>query len=320
MKERIKELFQKEYPATHLYADRSTGQPAYHLGEIEEQNDIYMTLKTGEETDKGIITGICGSTSFWMILILGGGFLYKNNIEGALTAFGFCLALFIVPFLWEILHPLPLPILFNRRTREAYFIHQNMLHHTPWEGIQAVSYQFDMTGLYSGTMGHAALEVQMHRFREPEKQILVSLNMPMGRDIPTQQGIWEYIRAYMNEGPWFDRDGRHSDSDEYVRQCMKKTEHSLKNMFHGELRSFIYNDYPEGRSRWHVTSLFMLLGNMFIYPAFVIQEFTYDIARRRARNQWPDIVLERLRPDGPTTRLIDLEQPSPQSIPASGQA
>ncbi|WP_448680971.1 hypothetical protein [Pseudomonas nicosulfuronedens] len=40
---------------------------------------------------------------------------------------------------------------------------------------------------------------------------------------------------------------------------------------------------------------------------FKLQDFTYAIAKRRSRGQWPQLVEERLRPDGPTTRLVDLE-------------
>lgn len=39
-----------------------------------------------------------------------------------------------------------------------------------------------------------------------------------------------------------------------------------------------------------------------------IQEFTYNVAKRRSRNRWPQIVTKRLQADGPTTRLIDLER------------
>ncbi|WP_169338852.1 hypothetical protein [Stutzerimonas azotifigens] len=39
-----------------------------------------------------------------------------------------------------------------------------------------------------------------------------------------------------------------------------------------------------------------------------LQAYTYAIAKRRCCNRWPQIVTERLHPDGPTTRLIDLER------------
>lgn len=41
---------------------------------------------------------------------------------------------------------------------------------------------------------------------------------------------------------------------------------------------------------------------------FKLQDFTYAIAKRRSRGQWPQWVKERLHPDGPTTRLVDLER------------
>lgn len=39
-----------------------------------------------------------------------------------------------------------------------------------------------------------------------------------------------------------------------------------------------------------------------------IQKFTYNVAKRRSRNRWPQIVMERLEDGGPKTRLIDLER------------
>ena len=51
----------------------------------------------------------------------------------------------------------------------------------------------------------------------------------------------------------------------------------------------------------------LILGLMF-YPQDRIQEFTYSIAKRRSRNRWPNIVTERLKTNGPTTRLVDLER------------
>ncbi|MNR54481.1 hypothetical protein D3C85_1746730 [compost metagenome] len=50
----------------------------------------------------------------------------------------------------------------------------------------------------------------------------------------------------------------------------------------------------------------LILGAMF-YPQDRIQEFTYSIAKRRSRNLWPSVVTERLKANGPTTRLVDLE-------------
>jgi len=41
--------------------------------------------------------------------------------EQALNTLLLALALFAIPFIWEVLRPMPLPILLNRRTRELYF-------------------------------------------------------------------------------------------------------------------------------------------------------------------------------------------------------
>lgn len=42
-------------------------------------------------------------------------------------------------------------------------------------------------------------------------------------------------------------------------------------------------------------------------PLPIRQNFTYALAKRRARSQWPQMIRERLRADGPTSRLVDLE-------------
>ncbi|MFY1021814.1 hypothetical protein ACOQNO_23320, partial [Ectopseudomonas khazarica] len=55
------------------------------------------------------------------ILILSG------NTDGILTGIILAAALFVIPFLWETHRPLPLPILFNRRTREVYVDHNGKL-------------------------------------------------------------------------------------------------------------------------------------------------------------------------------------------------
>ena len=46
---------------------------------------------------------------------------------------------------------------------------------------------------------------------------------------------------------------------------------------------------------------------MLVLPAFGM-EFVQKIDRKKARKHWPEVVQERLKPDGPTTRLIDIEE------------
>ncbi|MNP64999.1 hypothetical protein D3C76_1605530 [compost metagenome] len=52
----------------------------------------------------------------------------------------------------------------------------------------------------------------------------------------------------------------------------------------------------------------MLFFEILFYPMNWVHEFTNSVARRRPRKGWPKVVQERLRPDGPTSRLIDLER------------
>src|SRR5690606_27792920 len=124
-------------------------------------------------------------------------------------------ALFIIPFLWEVLRPMPLPILLNRRTRELYFEQDGELYHTAWDDIAAAAYGFGTVGPHTGGMRHAALETLLHRYGHPEEYVLLNLGSPLGKSLEMQLGFWDYLRAYMDNGPWFDEQGNHSDSPEY---------------------------------------------------------------------------------------------------------
>lgn len=221
---------------------------------------------------------------------------------------GLGLPFFLIPFSWETLRPLPLPVVFNRRTREVYFEKNGTLYHTPWDDIQAIAGEFMMVGPQMGGMRCASLEVLMHRFEHPQEQILVSLGLPMGKTLPLQKSLWEYIRAYMNNGPWFDKDGRHSESDAYVKSLqsarLKRTD------WHKHTLEKIRKDKAESQGKNYLSGLdaAMLFFEILFYPMNWVHEFTNSVARRRPRQSWPEVVQERLRPDGPTTRLIDLER------------
>jgi hypothetical protein len=49
-----------------------------------------------------------------------------------------------------------------------------------------------------------------------------------------------------------------------------------------------------------------LVLDLCFYPTCRIQEFTYSLAKRRSRNLWPNVVTERLKANGPSSRLVDL--------------
>ena len=214
--------------------------------------------------------------------------------------------IFLIPFLWEVLRPLPLPLVINRRTRELYYEQDGKLYHTPWDGITAAAYEFATVGLYYGRMRHAALEVLMHRYDHPQERVIVPLGLPIGKRLSMQQGFWEYLRAFMDNGPWFDARGRHSELPEFNLSLVinkRRTSLSLDWML-------LKEEYKanNGKNFLSATRFLLLLSGPLMFPIEIIQYFTYDVAKCRSHRQWPELVRERLRPDGPTTRLIDLER------------
>lgn len=295
-------------PSTFLSADQSTGQQPMTLGDIEEHTEYYLALENGEGKYRGMLTGalagvgglLCASFSiaFWL------DGRQQPAIESGLSA----LALFLIPFLWEVLRPLPLPILFNRRTRELYFEQDGELYHSPWDGIAAAAYEFHMVGPYTGGMRNAALEVLVHRFNHPEEQMLLSLGLPIGKSLDLQESFWEYLRSYMNNGPWFDEQGNNSVSDAFAKSQLDVRYRP------GQSLSFEWQQLQEkrqaagGKNYLDYSTAMMAFIAALMHPMGVIQEFPYNIAKRRARSRCPDVVTERLREDGPTTRLIELEQ------------
>ena len=199
-------------PYIAMKADQPTGQQPMNLGDIEEH---YLTLQVGDRKTRGMLAGILGGVGGALLLAV--MFAVDKSWSAAFTGLMFGSAFLIIPFLWEAFRSLPLPILFNRRTREVYFEQNGVLYHCPWDDIAAVAYQFQLVGPYTGAMRSAALEVLMHQFKRPERQVLVSLGLPMGKDLELQAAFWEYLRAYMNNGPWFDEHGNHSESDAFVK-------------------------------------------------------------------------------------------------------
>jgi len=215
----------------------------------------------------------------------------------------------ILPLLWETLRPLPLPILFNRRTREVYFDHNGELYHSPWDDIQALAGEFVMVGPHTGGMRNASLEILLRRLGEPDNALLVSLGLPMGKTLQMQKGFWEWLRAYMDNGPWFDENGQRSESDVFVKQMLKAG--SIKRTdWHKLTLAKIAQEKADngGKNYLSANDALMLFFEMLFYPMSWLHTFTYNIAKRRSRNRWPQIVSERLQTDGPTTRLIDLER------------
>lgn len=291
-----------------LCDDQTTGAPLMCMPEVEEQTEHYLAIEHGDSADRGMWTGALGGVAgiFWGIFSLA---LYLDNRpEQALTTLLVGLAFFTVPFAWEILRPMPLPILLNRRTRELYFEQEGEIYHTPWDGIAAATYAYGTVGPYTAGMRHAALEALLHRYGHPQEQVVINLGSPTGKSLEMQLGFWEYLRAYMDNGPWFDEQGRHSDSPEHLQnfQEVRNSKGQSVRLYWG----LIKEEYKanKGRNFLSYADFMLLFGSMMLLPVRILQNFTYAMAKRRSRSQWPQMIRERLRADGPTSRLVDMEQ------------
>ena len=157
-----------------LQADQHTGAPLMCMPEVEEQTENYLAIEHGESADRGMLTGMLGGMGGAFCGTFTLLFLFEGRAEDALLAFLSAVACFVPIFLWEILHPMPLPILFNRRTREVYFEQDGELYHTAWDDIAAAAYSVSTVGPYTGRMGHAALEALLHRFAHPKETVLIT--------------------------------------------------------------------------------------------------------------------------------------------------
>ncbi|WP_233473426.1 hypothetical protein [Metapseudomonas otitidis] len=291
-----------------LQSDQPTHAPLMCMPEVEEQTEHYLSLEHGESAGRGMWTGALGGIGgvFWLFFAF--FLLMDGRAETSLNFFLLGLACVLVPFICEVLQPMPLPILLNRRTRELYFEQDGELYHTPWDGIAAAAYPFDTVGLYTGGMRHAALEVLLHRYGHPEEQVVINLGSPIGKSLEMQLGFWEYLRAYMDNGPWFDEHGRPSESPAFNQSLLevRKTRGHWTRLHWGILK----REYKakQGRNFLGYDDVMLILLSALFAPMNALQNFTYAIAKRRARTQWPALVRERLRADGPTSRLVDLEQ------------
>lgn len=295
-------------PSVILAADQPTGEKPMELFITDEHTEHYLTLRVGGDTDRGLMAGLMGGIAVAGIAIGLGTSLVNGKWDGLWIMLLLSTPLFLIPFILETQRRLPLPILFNRRTREVYFDHNGLLYHCPWDGIQAVACEFQIVGPYTAGMNNASLEILVRRLGEPDNALMVSLGPPMGKTLAMQKGFWEYIRAYMNNGPWFDKDGNHSTSDEFVKSQLAA--HTKPTGFLKHSLKTIADKKAAAGGKNYLTGIdtVLLLGDIFFYPSNLIQEFTYNIAKRRSRNRWHQIVSERLQSDGPTTRLIDLER------------
>ncbi|MBE7375184.1 hypothetical protein IN820_11765 [Pseudomonas sp. AL-54] len=157
-------------------------------------------------------------------------------------------------------------------------------------------------------MRHAALEALLHRYGHPQEQVLINLGSPIGKSLEMQLGFWEYLRAYMDDGPWFDEHGQRSDSPEFNQSLLavrKRRGHWARLQWRDIKEQYEANG---GRNFLSGSDFILLFGGIILAPLNALQNFTYAIAKRRSRSQWPQPIRKRLRADGPTSQLADLER------------
>ncbi|MGH8334470.1 MAG: hypothetical protein ACRES0_29185 [Pseudomonas sp.] len=304
-------------PTVTLEADKPAGEQPMELFITDEHTEHYLALQAGGDSNRGQLSGFFGWVALGM-LCLEAILMLKGKWDSVPIGLAMAGTLFLVPFLWETLRPLPLPILFNRRTREVYFHLDGELFHSPWDGISAIANEFQLVGTQIGGMQSASLEIRVWKFEQPETALMVSLGAPFGKSLAMQKGFWEYIRSYMNNGPYFDEHGNHSESDAFVKSQLAvrfKMSDSFKQTL-AQLKQA--KKEAGGKNYLSASDVTKLILEPMFYPQDRIQEFTYNIAKRRSRNLWPKVVTERLKFNGPTTRLADLEHEQGYGVSKEG--
>jgi hypothetical protein len=289
-----------------LEAHKTTGEQPMELFITDEHTEYYLAVQSVGDSNRGQLAGLFGWVALGM-LCLEMFLMFKGQWESVLMGLVMSVAFFLVPFFWEILRPLPLPILFNRRTREVYLEHEGELFHSPWDGIVAVANEYQLVGTQIGGLQSASLEIRMWQFENPENALMVSLGSPFGKSLEMQKGFWEYIRSYMNNGPYFDEYGNNSESDAFV-QSQLSVRPRMSDSFKQTLERIKQAKRESGGKNYlRGIDILGLVLDLCFYPTCRIQELTYSLAKRRSRNLWPKIVTDRLKANGPTTRLVDLE-------------
>ena len=306
----VGEKFASQFPRVLLRGDQASGYSPSQYGSVEQQGENYLSIKTATAETKGIPAGIgmqilAAFTALTLLLILV-GLRGPEAFWSIWLGGGIALAL----FLWELYRPFPLPIIFNRRTREIYYDLNGKLYHIPWEGIEAVAYEYRHVNQYAGSMTHANLDLILHRFGDPEDCIALNIGgHTSGKHVETLAPLWEYLRAYMNEGPWFDEHGKHTaQKSSFMVEQLNKSGFTMRD----ELKNAKQRLAEAKQKKERVGAARGALWSAYAFhPMWFTQDMTYRICRDRADKQWPDVVRDRLDANGPTTRLVDIEADHP---------
>lgn len=291
-----------------LNGSSSSGVLPSQPGPIESQGEFFLSLRTAGSESKGTLTGLgflIGGAGL-LLFLLHGFFAESPNLHWPLLLLS--LFLIVAPTVWEISRPPSLPIIFNRRTQEIYYDMKGQLYYALWSGIEAVAYEYKMVNQYSGSITHGNLEIILQKFGDPDTKIALNLSgVPAGKRLPTLIGAWEYLRCFMTIGPWFDESGKKTKTkNSFIEKSLKSGRVSfLDQVLRG--RNFLGKERHEGNGISGTAFLFWLNSYLFL-PLGLGMECVQRIDKLKGWKQWPKEVQERLDPNGPKTRLFDIEE------------
>lgn len=304
----IGDKFSDQFPRLLLNGARDSGYRPSQSGVVETHAQDYLTLKTATAETKGMLAGCCFFLAIACVAMFFLTTLFGNPNEFTLWPLFAAVGFGVIPFLWELYRPFPLPIVFNRRTQEIYYDLNGKLYHAPWEGIEAVAYEYRNVNQYAGSMVQGNLEIILYRFGDSEDRIALNIGgHTSGKRIQTLASLWEYLRAYMNNGPWFDDLGKQIPvKGDFIKEQLKKSTYSSLDELKTAKKS--YRREKAEAQGISGTAVFELISAYLFYPNAFMEHIVYKTSQRRSHKQWPDVVQERLKPDGPDTRLMDIEE------------
>lgn len=291
-----------------LNGDSSSGFLPSQPGLIESQDNVCLSLRTASSEAKGTLTGfgfLLGGYGIILFLLI---VFFGEIVSGDWWFLFISLLTIAIPMTWEMSRPPSLPIVFNRRTQEVYFDMKGDLYHAAWDGIEAVAYEYKIVNQYSGAIVHGNLEIVLRKFGAPDNRIVLNLSgVPAGKRMSTLVGIWEYLRCFMTIGPWFDENGRKTKNrNSFIEKGLESGAiSSLDQLLEG--RKLLGRERQEGEGV-SGTAFMYWLSSYFFFPVALGESCIQKIDRIRSQKHWPELVQERLDPNGPTTRLIDIEE------------
>src|SRR5690554_1386900 len=278
------------------------------LDEIDQENEIFLDFKTAKEEQYGgwFSTGMFGVIIAAILCIVqlivhyDAGLVENLKVTAGILALAMVL---ILPGMLEISKPLPTPWRFNRRTQEVYALDESgQLYHAPWDDIQTYLSTGTVFLPKSGPMNAAVLEVQLHRFGDPHHKLNIALGMTLGGQRYQKLRLWEYLCTYMDQGLGFET----LDMASAAGKPIVEPDSELYNP-----HAPVLSPEEEEKATQEILNSpvvrFLLWWDKHDFMTR-LEQWAYRRALRRPRKHaWPEVVLERCRPDGPTTRLVDIE-------------